>query len=276
MSPRLTILFAATAFALSACGGTKLVKHPTPLPTPTETSFASATDAALGARLEWIIVRDSPGYLGQERRLGRVLHRVQNTSGAPIRITGVSIVDSLGQANPTLGKRKALVKASRKNSKRYENSDLKVVAGMSGPTLGVTGLGVGLGVGTAVAYSGTGLAAAGAGLTLVVVIPPAFAVAGILRGVRNSQVNNRIKERQSKLPAPIAAGEEQALDLFFPLSPSPTRIQITYADAQGLPTSWTSTPAKPWPASTSFPLQIPTGRLQPRALLRSQTRRLAS
>ena len=232
MSPRFTILFAATAFALSACGGTKLVKHPTALPTPVEASFASATDAALGARLEWIIVRDSPGTWAKNADWDEYFIRVRNTSGAPIRITGVSVVDSLGQANPTLGKRKALVKASRKNAKRYKQSNLRVVAGVSGTTITAAGVGVGLGMG-GVAASGGGMLAGAAGAAAFLTVAPAFAVVGIFRGVRNSQVNNRIEDRQSKLPASIAAGEEQALDLFFPLSPSPTRIQITYADAQG-------------------------------------------
>lgn len=232
MSPRLTILFAATAFALSACGGTKLVKHPTPLPTPTESSIVSAADASLGARLEWIIVRGSPGSWAENADWDEYFIRVRNDSGAPIRITGVSVVDSLGQANPTLGHRKALVKASRENAKRYEESDLKVVAGMSGTSITATGLGVGLGVGGAV-VSGGGIAAGVAGAFAFMAVAPAFAAVGIVRGVRNGQVNDRIEDRQSKLPAPVAAGEEQALDLFFPLSPSPTRIQITYADAQG-------------------------------------------
>ena len=91
---------------------------------------------------------------------------------------------------------------------------------------------LGLGVGSSVA-SGGGMAAGFAGATLFVAITPVFAVAGIMRGVRNSQVNSRIEERHSKLPVTIVADEEQALDLFFPLSPSPTRIEISYTDAQG-------------------------------------------
>jgi hypothetical protein len=263
MSPRLTILFAATAFALSACGGTKLVKHPTPLPTPTESAFVSATDASLGARLEGIIVRDSPGSWAKNADWDEYFIRVQNTSGAPIRITGVSVVDSLGQANPTLGERKALVKASRKNAKRYEQSNLRVVAGMSGASITATGVGVGLGVG-GVAASGGGMLAGALGAAAFLTVAPAFAVAGIFRGVHNGQVNNRIEDRQSELPAAIAAGAEQSLDLFFPLCPSPTRIQITYADAQGTPhqldidTSKTlaglhlaPAPNKDWPVSTA-------------------------
>jgi hypothetical protein len=234
VAPRLCILFAACVFGLSACGGSKLVKHPSAPPAPIEASLASATDAALGARLEWVIVRGGPGSWAKNADWDEYLIRVHNVSNAPIRITGVSVVDSLGQPNVTLGKRKALIKASRKNARRYKDSDLNVVAGLSGTSITAAGIGVGLGVGSAAAAGG-GMLAGAAGAAAFLTVAPAFAVVGIFRGVRNGQVSNRLEDRQSKLPAALAAGEEQPLDLFFPLSPSPARVQISYADAQGAP-----------------------------------------
>ena len=135
------------------------------------------------------------------------------------------------------------MKASRKNAKRYEDSDLKVVAGISGKSITATGVGVGLGMG-GVAASGGGMLAGAVGAATFLVVAPAFAVAGIFRGVRNGQVNDRIEERQSKLPALIAAGEEQALDLFFLLSPSPTPSRSPTPRHKALRTSSTSTPAR--------------------------------
>lgn len=231
MSPRLSILLAASVFGLAACGGSKLVKPAAP-PAPIEASLATATDAALGARLEWVIVRGGPGSWAKNADWDEYLIRVRNVSTTPVQITGVSVVDSLGQANATLGKRKALIKASRKNARRYEDSDLNVVAGLSGTSITAAGIGVGLGVGSAAAAGG-GMLAGAAGAAAFLAVAPAFAAVGIFRGVRNGQVSNRLEDRQSKLPATLAAGEEQSLDLFFPLSPSPSRVQITYADANG-------------------------------------------
>lgn len=232
MSARLSILLAASVFGLSACGGSSLVKRPAAPPAPIEASLASATDSALAARLEWVIVRGGPGSWAKNADWDEYLLRVRNVSTAPVQVTGVSIVDSLGQANGTLGKRKALIKASRRNAKRYEDADLKVVAGLSGTSITAAGIGVGLGVGSAAAAGG-GMLAGAAGAAAFLAVAPAFAAVGIFRGVRNGQVSNRLEDRQSKLPASLAAGEEQPLDLFFPLSPSPSRVQINYTDAQG-------------------------------------------
>ena len=62
---------------------------------------------------------------------------------------------------------------------------------------------------------------------------PALAVGGIVRGVNNSKVNNQIELRQTLLPVEIPASKEAELDVFFPLAPSPQMIELTYSDATG-------------------------------------------
>ena len=56
---------------------------------------------------------------------------------------------------------------------------------------------------------------------------------GIVRGVNNGKVNEEIGLRQSTLPTTIAAGEVVALNLFFPIAPSPASVQVAYGDAEG-------------------------------------------
>jgi len=62
---------------------------------------------------------------------------------------------------------------------------------------------------------------------------PALAVGGIVRGVNNSKVNNEIELRQTLLPLEIPAGEKQGLTVFFPLAPSPNFVELIYVDATG-------------------------------------------
>jgi len=62
---------------------------------------------------------------------------------------------------------------------------------------------------------------------------PALAVGGIVRGVNNSKVNNQIELRQTKLPLEVPAGEELGLNVFFPISPSPKVVELIYIDATG-------------------------------------------
>ena len=62
---------------------------------------------------------------------------------------------------------------------------------------------------------------------------PALAVGGIVRGVNNSKVNNEIELRQTLLPLEIPACEKQGLTVFFPLAPSPNFVELIYVDATG-------------------------------------------
>ena len=50
-------------------------------------------------------------------------------------------------------------------------------------------------------------------------------------GVNNSKVRREIENRSTHLPLTLSAGNEEALDVFFPLSPSPLRIEFSYSDA---------------------------------------------
>jgi len=63
MNRRLVLLCAAS-LALSACGGTKLVRKPAPM-TPLDHPIAVATDARLAAQINFIIVRNGPGAWAQ-------------------------------------------------------------------------------------------------------------------------------------------------------------------------------------------------------------------
>lgn len=97
---------------------------------------------------------------------------------------------------------------------------------------------VGVSAASAVAYgSFLGGAAtagsAGAAVGGLLLLGPALAVGGIVRGVNNSKVNNQIELRQTKLPLEIPAGGELGLNVFFPLAPSPKIVELIYVDATG-------------------------------------------
>ena len=62
----------------------------------------------------------------------------------------------------------------------------------------------------------------------MVVLVPALTVGGVVRGVNNSKVNQEIESRHTPLPVLLEEDENTNLVLFFPLSPSPQRIEIGY------------------------------------------------
>ncbi len=217
--------------ALSGCGGTKVLKEPEPL--VVTQSLATASDQRLAATLDWVIVRDGPGTWAKNVDWDEYLIRVQNLSDDSIWVTNITVLDSLGTRIETRENRKQLVKGTKKTKKRYKGEGLKVKAGVSAGTLlaaGAVSAATVAAVGSTVAF---GSSAAVAGVATGMLLVPVLAVGGVLRGVNNSKVNNRIESRQTLLPVELQDEEEKRLDIFYPLAPSPRRVELTYVDSQG-------------------------------------------
>ncbi len=215
---------------LSGCGGAKVLKEPEPL--AVTQSLSTASDKTLSATLDWIIFRDGPGTWAKNVDWDEYMIGVQNVSSDSLQVTNIIVVDSLGTQIEPRQDRKELVKGTKETKRRYKGEGLKVKAGVSGGVL------VGAGVVAAAGTSGLGAAAmagggAAAGAAAVVVLVPVLAVSGVFRGINNSKVNNQIESRQTLLPIVLEEKEKKNLVLFFPLSPSPRRIEISYVDRRG-------------------------------------------
>jgi len=215
---------------LSGCGGTKVLKEPEPL--AATQSLSTASDKTLSATLDWIIFRDGPGTWAKNVDWDEYMIGVQNVGGDSLQVTNIIVVDSLGTQIEPRQDRKQLVKGTKETKRRYKGEGLKVKAGVSGGVL------VGAGVVAAAGTSGLGAAAmagggAAVGAAAVGVLVPVLAVGGVFRGINNSKVNNQIESRQTLLPIVLEEEEEKNLVLFFPLSPSPRQIEISYVDRGG-------------------------------------------
>ncbi len=53
-----------------------------------------------------------------------------------------------------------------------------------------------------------------------------------MRGVNNAKVNERIASEHTELPILVPAAEEAHLSLFFPITPSPQRLELAYRDGK--------------------------------------------
>jgi len=215
---------------LTACGGTKVLKEPEPL--AIAQALATSSDQRFSATLDWVIFRDGPGTWARNVDWDEYMIRVGNRGDDSLQITSIVVVDSLGTRIEPRQDRKQLVKGSKETKRRYKGEGLKVKAGLSGGVL------VGAGVVAAAGTSGLGAAAmaggsAAAGAAAVVVLIPVLAVGGIARGMNNSKVNKQIEARQTLLPAVLQEEEEKVLHIFFPLSPSPQQLELTYLDSGG-------------------------------------------
>jgi hypothetical protein len=239
LNPGFCVAFLLGVSLVAGCGGTKVLKETQPI--QTMQPLAAISDQRAEATLDWVIVRDGPGTWARNADWDEYLLRVSNRSDQPIKVTQLTVVDSLDTRIGSQSGRKQLVKSSKKTARRYKKSGVKVKAGRGAGTMLVAGAAVtavGIGAASAVAYgSMLGGAAtagsAGAAVGGLLLLGPALAVGGIVRGVNNSKVNNQIERRQTKLPLEIPAGEELGLNVFFPITPSPKVVDLIYIDATG-------------------------------------------
>lgn len=225
------------ASVLSGCGGTKVLKEVQPI--QTTQPLAVESDQRLAATLDWVIVRDGAGTWAKNADWDEYLLRVNNLSDRPIQVTRITVIDSLETSIESQAGRKQLVKGSKQTARRYRKTGIRVKAGRGAGTMLVAGAAVtvvGVGAASVAAYgaglgaTAGGAAAAASGLLL---LGPALAVGGIVRGVRNGAVNDQIEQRQTLLPLEVDPGAELPLDAFFPLAPSPRRVELIYTDVYG-------------------------------------------
>lgn len=243
MSTRYSLLLALLACCVTACGGggARVMKQSDRVPI-TSGALAQASDARLRASLDWVIVRNGPGSWARNAEWDEFVFHFSNASSEPVNISSVAVVDSLGMALSSSAARKKLIAGSRNTVRRYRRSDLKVSAGLGSATLVAAGaamtvVGVGAAVSTATAslMGGAGVAAgSAAAMSALMLAGPAFAVVGVVRAVRNSHVSKEIGTRQAAWPIALGASEDREVHLFFPLAPSPQRVEISYSDAAGV------------------------------------------
>lgn len=230
----------AAALGMAGCGGTGLLKDPLPL--SSDAAVAAVADEHLLITVDAIIVRDGPGTWARNADWDEYRLTVRNLSETSVRLDRVLVIDALDQAIDTAGSRKELVRESRKTVRRHRDAGLDVKAGVGTSTLVASGTVVtAMGVGTVSAASTgalvsggmasvSGAAAAASGMLLV---GPALAAGGIVRGVNNAKVNEQIETQHTELPIVIPAAGNEQLRLFFPITPSPQRLVLAYRDGEG-------------------------------------------
>ena len=217
---------------LTGCGGTKVLKEAAPI--TSVAPLAIAGDGSIDVVLDWVIVRDGPGTWARNADWDEYMLRVRNRSDAAVQITGIAVYDAMDVRTGPESSRSELVKASKEVTRRYKGEGLKVKAGRGSATMVTAGATALVTVGAlapAVAFSGG--AAVGAAAVATLAAAPVLIVGGVVRGVNNGKVAREIESRHSDMPIDIAPGDEQSLTAFFPLAPSPSRIEFTYRDAGG-------------------------------------------
>ena len=220
------------ALGLTACGGHKILKEPQPL-TLVE-PLAVEQDDNFQASLDWVIFRDGPGTWSRDADWDEYLISLRNDGADTVWIDSIAVYDSLDVRAESNSDRKELIKASKDVAGRYKEQGLKVRAGSGTVVMAAAA--------TATTATVVGVAAAGpllassAAVGVVAVsalATPVLITGGIMKAVNQSNVAEEIVRRQTALPIEVAPGGRESITVFFPLTPSPTQIEIVYRDAMG-------------------------------------------
>lgn len=192
------------------------------------------SDLQLEVALDWVIVRGGPGSWARNVDWDEYLLRVRNLTEETITLTAIRVYDALDVSLKSSNERKQLVKDSRAVVKRFKGQHLKVKAGVGGATLATAGLVTsvaGMGVGLA-AVTGSSAAASAAGIAVVgVFAAPVLIAGGLIRAMNNNRIDNEIAQRSVKLPLGLDPDEEQDFHVFFPLAPSPKKLELVVVSA---------------------------------------------
>jgi hypothetical protein len=213
--------------SLLCCGGTRILDKPLPL--AIAQPVASLSDENIAVFLDWVIVRDGPGTWARDADWDEYFIRLQNRSTEVLTIMSVAIYDSTLYRQETNDQRSELVSASKLTARRYAGQGVEVKAGIRSDMLlvaaGAAGGITAVGLGSAAMYMSSTAAAATLG---ALVAAPILITSGLIKAGNTRKVSKEIMHRHTLLPLSLVSGEERVADLFFPLTPSPARVEVIY------------------------------------------------
>jgi protein TonB len=229
------------ALLLAACGGGPSVIRD-PAPVEATTTLAEARDDHLFAAIDRVIVPNAKGAWAQDAKWDEYIVSVRAVEGS-VRVKEISIFDALGTRVEPRATRGELIDATREVEQRYKNSPSLTMSSagswvVTGAAIagGAAVIAVG-GAASAVGAYGAAMsgAAAGAAAAPAILVLGGLAMAGygVARIVDNVRVGNELERRRTKLPLTLDSRASAKIDVFFPVTPIPTRAEITYSDARG-------------------------------------------
>jgi hypothetical protein len=180
-------------------------------------------------------VRDGPGSWVRNANWDQYLLRAGNLSAERIRIARVVLYDSLGKPVQPSAAPKTLNRASREASRRYREAGIEITAGAGSQALMLAGATVAAGgaeLGIAVLAGAASPAAAGVAIGAMA-LAPVLLVGGAVESYQEERVAREMITRHTPLPYDIEPATQQNITWFFPLSPSPQRLDVTYVDPTG-------------------------------------------
>jgi hypothetical protein len=216
--------------ALFGCASSRVLKNPR----PAEADLGWTATAPDGVKLEVneLIFRNGGGSWVKDANWDEYVLTIENDSPGAIEIQGISLYsDKLPAPAQSSTSREQLDAQSNKTLRALKDVGIVAGVGIVGPSaLIVAGVGTGGGM---LSASGAGAAAAAVGLIAIPVGLIGGTVYIVNRHSRDKKdkvlVQHKIEERGFAIPLQISAQDQVTQSAFFPITPAPTRLVVTYS-----------------------------------------------
>lgn len=201
-----------------------------PLPGTPATPLTQDSDENLRATLAWVIVRDGPGTWARNADWDEYQITLRAAPDSNVGLLGVVLVDTLGNRIEPMETRRQLVDGTRLARRRYTENGIEIRAGWNPTALAAAGAVAWYGVGAPLAIAAVSGSTAAAGIALgAVVAAPVLVFSGVMRSVNNNRVDDEIQRRSTHLPMMLTADHDTVIDLFFPITPAPSQVEVLYS-----------------------------------------------
>jgi hypothetical protein len=216
--------------ALDGCASSRVLKNPRPPAVP-DVGWAATTPEGLKLEVHELIFRNGGGSWVKNANWDEYAITIENDSPDALEIQGIYLYsDTLPAPEVSSTSREQLDARSNKTLRAFKDVGIVAGVGIVGPSaLIVAGIGTSGGV---LSASGAGAAAAAIGIVAIPVGLIGGTVYVINRHSRDKKdkvlVQHIIDERGFIVPQQIPAQDQATKSAFFPITPSPTRLVVTY------------------------------------------------
>jgi hypothetical protein len=216
---------------LDGCASSRLLKNPQP---PTETDVGWAASSAEGTTIEvhQLIFRNTGGSWVKNANWDEYVLTIKNDSQDPIEIHGIYLCsDQLSAPEESSTSREQLDARSSSNLRVLKDVGIVAGVGIVAPSAMIVG---------AIGTSGGVLSASGgaaAVATVGIVAIPVGLIGGTVYIINRHRqdkkdkalIDLQLNERGYGVPLQVPAQAQVTKSAFFPITPSPTRLLLSYS-----------------------------------------------
>jgi hypothetical protein len=216
--------------ALYGCASSRVLKNPRP-PAVADVGWAATTPEGLKLEVHELIFRNGGGSWVKNANWDEYVLAITNESQGPLEIQSIYLYsDKLPAPEVSSTSREQLDARSNKTLRAMKDVGIVAGVGIVGPSaLIVAGIGTSGGM---LSASTAGAAAATVGIVAIPVGLIGGTVYVINRHRRDKKdkvlVQHIIEERGFIVPLQIAAQDQATKSAFFPITPAPTRLVVSY------------------------------------------------